>query len=336
MGTNQLLWLIGALFAGALGVVWLSSRELSEIHGAAVQEIPPSSETDAGQQTGVLGSIRASRYLQLIGAVVFVSVVVSTLIDFQFKAAAKSAYPSKDGLTAFFGSYYAWVAIITFFSQVILTRKLLTAFGLIPSLFLLPAGLCAGSFSILVWPGLFSATATRLTDAVLRTSVNQTGMEMLYLPLSPAVMRRVKTFVDVVLQRLGDGAAGLIVLFYALFMMSSDPTLLGYFSLGLIIIWAMLIFALRSGYLEALRTGLEARALRWEGQEVNYADKQTIEAVLRNLQKEDEGALLFGLQLAEKLNPKAIVPRLPLSLLRHPSGRVRSRAVKTFCHRDKA
>ena len=330
MGTNELFWLIGVLFAGASAVVWLSSQELSEIHGAAVKEIPASSETDAGQQTGALGSIRASRYLQLIGAAVLVSVVVSTLIDFQFKAAAKAAYPSKDGLTAFFGSYYAWVAMITFFSQVILTRKLLTAFGLIPSLFLLPASLFAGSLSILVWPGLFSATVTRLTDAVLRTSVNQSGMEMLYLPLSATVMRRVKTFVDVVLQRLGDGAAGLIVLFYALFMMPSDPKLLGYFSLGLIIIWVTLIFALRSGYLEALRTGLEAQALRWEEHKVNYADKQTIEAVLRNLQKEDEGALLFGLDLAEKLNPEAVVPRLPLSLLRHPSGRVRSRALKLF------
>jgi ATP/ADP translocase len=90
-------------------------------------------------------------------------------------------------------------------------------------------------------------------------------MAMLYLPLPATVVRRVKTCVDVVLQRLGDGAAGLIVLFYALFMMPSDAALLGYFSLGLIIIWAMLIFVLRSGYLEALRTGLKAQALRWEG-----------------------------------------------------------------------
>ena len=55
--------------------------------------------------------------------------------------------------------------------------------------------------------------ATRLTDAVLRTSVNQSCMEILYLPLSATIKRQVKTFLDVVLQRLGDGAAGLIVLF---------------------------------------------------------------------------------------------------------------------------
>jgi len=329
-GTDGLFWLIGALFAGAFGVVWLAGKELSELQTAASKEIPTTRETKAIQQTSALGPIRASRYLQLIAGAIFVSVAVSTLIDFQFKAAAKTAYPSQDELTAFFGSYYAWVAIITFFSQVVLTRRLLTDFGLIPSLLLLPVGLFAGSLGILVWPGLFSTTATRLTDAVLRTSVNQSGMEILYLPLSAAVKRRVKTFLDVVLQRLGDSAAGLIALFYALFIMQSNPAGLAYFSLGLILLWAMFIFALRSGYVEALRTGLEAQTITWEGGDINYADKQTIEAVLQNLKKQDERALLFALDLAENLDAAVIAPRLPLKLLQHPSPLVRSRSLKLF------
>ena len=324
MGTNELFWLIGALFAGAFGVVWLAGKELSEL------QTPTSRETKATEPAGALGPILASRYLQLIAGAIFVSVAVSTLIDFQFKAAAKMAYASQDGLTAFFGSYYAWVAIITFFAQVVLTRRLLTAFGLIPSLLLLPVTLFAGSLGILVWPGLFSTTATRLTDAVLRTSVNQSGMELLYLPLSAAVKRRVKTFLDVVLQRLGDGAAGLIALFYALFIMQSNPPGLAYFSLGLIILWAMFIFALRSGYVEALRTGLEAQTITWEGGDINYADKQTIEAVLQNLKKQDERAVLFALDLAENLDAAVIAPRLPLKLLQHPSPLVRSRSLKLF------
>ena len=330
MRTDELFWLIGALFAGAFGVVWLAGSELRELQTVAPTEIPTPGETRASQQTSALGAIRASRYLQLIAGAIFVSVAVSTLVDFQFKAAAKTAYPSEDGLTAFFGSYYAWVAIITFFSQVALTGRLLTAFGLIPSLLLLPVSLFAGSLGILIWPGLFSTTATRLTDAVLRSSVNQSGMETLYVPLPTTLKKRVKTFLDVVLQRLGDSAAGLIVLFYALFMMQSEPASLGYFSLGIIIIWAVFIFFLRSGYLEALRTGLEAQAITWDGEEINYADKQTIEAVLQTLRKEDERALLFGLDLAEKLAPEVIVPRLPLSLLQHPSPLVRSRSLKLF------
>lgn len=133
-----------------------------------------------------------------------------------------------------------------------------------------------------------------------------------------------------VLQRLGDGLAGLLVLFYALFMMQLEPASLAYFSLGLIIIWTLFIFLLRSGYLEALRTGLEAQAITWDVRDIDYADKRTIEAVQQSLQKEDERALLFGLDLAEKLDPQIIVPRLPLRLLQHPSPTVRSRSLKLF------
>ena len=330
MRSDELLWLIGVLFVGAFTVVWLAGSKLSDLQTVGLTEIPASKETNASQPTSALGAIRASRYLQLIAGAIFVSVAVSTLIDFQFKAAAKTVYASQHGLTAFFGSYYAWVAIITLFSQVLLTRRFLTAFGLIPSLLLLPVSLFAGSLGILVWPGLFSTTATRLTDAVLRTSVNQSGMEILYLPLSASLRKKIQTFLDVVLQRLGDGAAGLLVLFYALFMMQSESASLPYVSLGLIIIWAMFIFVLRTGYVEALRTGLEAQAITWEGGEINYADKQTIEAVLQTLQRRDEQALLFGLDLAEKLDPEVIVPRLPLSLLQHPSPLVRSRSLKLF------
>ena len=330
MRSHELLWLIGALFAGAFAVVWLAGSKLSELQTVGLTEVPASKETNASQQTSALGAIRASRYLQLIAGAIFVSVAVSTLIDFQFKAAAKTAYDSQHGLAAFFGSYYAWVAIITLFSQVLLTGKFLTAFGLIPSLLLLPVSLFAGSMGILVWPGLFSTTATRLTDTALRSSVNQSGMEILYLPLSASLRKQIQTFLDVVLQRLGDGAAGLIVLFYALFMMQSEPAGLPYVCLALIIIWAMFIFVLRSGYVEALRTGLETQSVTWEGGEINYADKQTIEAVLQTLQRQDERALLFGLDLAEKLDPEIIVPRLPLSLLQHPSPLVRSRSIKLF------
>ena len=328
--TDDLFWLIGVLFAGAFGVVLLARNELSELRSAAIKEIPATRGIESSQQTSSLAAIRASQYLQLIAGAIFVSVAVSTLIDFQFKAAAKAAYASQDSLTAFFGSYYAGVAIITFFAQVVLTRRLLTGFGLVPSLLVLPVSLFAGSLGILFWPGLLSTAATDLTDAVLRSSVNQSGMEILYLPLSATVKKRVKTFLDVVLQRLGDGAAALITLFYALFMMRSEPASLVHFSLGLIVIWTVCVFFLGSGYIEELRNGLEARDITWEGEEINYADKHTIEAVLKTLQRYDEHALLFGLELAEKLDPKVIVPHLSLGLLRHPSPLVRSRSLKLF------
>src|SRR5205823_6135579 len=86
MGTDGLFWLIGALFAGAFGVVWLARGELSELQNPALKEASTAREIKATEEATALGAIRASRYLQLIAGAIFVSVAVSTLIDFQFKS----------------------------------------------------------------------------------------------------------------------------------------------------------------------------------------------------------------------------------------------------------
>ena len=104
----------------------------------------PPREDEARDASGVIGTLRGSRYLQTIAALIFVSVMVSTLIDYQFKAAAKEAYPSTDALAGFFGSYYAWLSVVTMLAQLWLTGRLLMGLGLTPSLLVLPVTLLCG------------------------------------------------------------------------------------------------------------------------------------------------------------------------------------------------
>jgi len=337
LGTNQLLWVIAALFIGALGVACLAGRNQRKETSSVNQRRPSRRDSKISESAGAFGLIRESRYLQMIAGLIFVSIIVSTLIDFQFKAAAKEAYVTRDALTGFFGSFYAWLNVITLFAQVFLSGRLLSIVGLAPSLLLLPLVLSLGSLGVLVWPGLMAATGARLADGALRTGVHRSALEILYLPVPAAVKKKVKTLLDVVVERLGDATAGLAVLFYTIFLMGSDFSTLSYFSNAVILVWIGLIWIVRGGYLDALRRGLESRSISLEGEEIDYADNRTIEAVLENLQKEGEQAVLFGLDLAEKLNPEVIVPRLPRSLLRHSSPMVRTRALKLFVsHPDPA
>jgi ATP:ADP antiporter, AAA family len=333
--TSQLLWLIVALFAGAFGVVWFAARERESpvATNYSYRADVRSSETKEPNAGGIVGTLGVSRYLQTIAALIFLSVIVSTLIDYQFKAAAKGAYPSTEALAGFFGSYYAWLSAVTLLAQVWLTGKLLMGLGLTPSLLLLPSALFAGSVSLLVWPGLFAATATRLAEASLRTSVNHSGVEILYLPIPDFVKKKVKIFLDVTVERLGDATAALIILFFTLFLEGSEVTLLSYFSIGLILIWATVVFMVQGGYMEALRRSLAYREISLEDAQIDYAEKGTVEAVLKTLEEKDERAVLFGLELAEKLDPRIIVARLPLALLHHSAATVRSRAIRLFAQR---
>ncbi|HEU4344135.1 MAG TPA: Npt1/Npt2 family nucleotide transporter [Candidatus Binatia bacterium] len=335
-GTRHLLWLIVVLFAGAFGVVWFAVRERERGRGPTPEQSAAPREIQARDANGVIGTLRGSRYLQTIAALLFVSVIVSTLIDYQFKAAAKQAYLSTDALAGFFGSYYAWLSGVTLVAQVWLTGRLLTGLGLTPSLLLLPVTLLVGSIGFLVWPGLSAATGTRLAEAALRTSVHRSGIEILYLPVPDFIKKRIKVFLDVTVERLGDGTAAFFILFYTFFLGGSEIALLSYFCIGLIVIWAAVVFIVQGGYMEALRRSLAHREISLEESRIDYAERGTVEAVLKTLEENEEHSVLFGLDLAEKLDPKVIVSRFPRALLRHSSPAVRVRAIKLLAIRPDA
>ena len=200
-------------------------------------------------------------------------------------------------------------------------------FGLTPSLLILPFTVLGGTISLLLWPGLFSATGTRLAEASLRTSLNDSGVEILYLPIPAFIKKKIKVFLDVAVERLGDGTAALIILFCTLFLRRPEISVIGYFSLGLIIVWIAVVFIVRQGYLEALRNSLAHREISFEETRIDF-DKETIDAVLKALHGKTEQSVLFGLKLAAQFDPKAVAPRLPRSLLRHSSPEVRAQAIQ--------
>ena len=256
--TNQLFWFAAAFIAAACGVAFLARKE----RRTAAAETPKASKyTKDVAEKNSFHLLHGSRYLQVIAGMIFVSVLVSTLIDFQFKAAVKTSYPSEKVLTDFFSTYYTWLYVVTFLAQVVLTRKFLAVLGVIPSLLLTPAVLGMGSTGIMVWPGLFTATATRLADVALRTSIHRSGIEILYIPVTAEVKRRLKTFLDVVVERLGDATAGFIILVYTAVWRTSDVTEVHFICIGLILVWIFLASLMRSGFLRAPGTELEPRTL---------------------------------------------------------------------------
>jgi ATP/ADP translocase/HEAT repeat protein len=327
LGTRQLLWLIVALLVAAFAIARLALRERDRLIAVNRRENGVEQVTAPYGSQGILEEIIGTGYLRIIAGLIFVSVVVSTLIDFQFKSSAKLAYPSEDALAVFFGSYYAWLSAVTMLGQLWLTGKILTGLGLGPSLLILPATLLAGFLSILAWPGLMAATATRLAEASLRTSINQSGVQILYLPIPDAIKHKVKVFLDVTVERLADGMAAVIILLLTVALSGSSTVVLSYASIALVAIWIVLVFRARAGYVDALRRSLAYREVSLETAMIDFADKGTMDAVLATLDRQDEPSILFTLDLAEKFEPRSVVAHLPRDLLRHPSAEVRRRAL---------
>jgi hypothetical protein len=166
-----------------------------------------------------------------------------------------------------------------------------------------------------------------MAEASLRTSINQSGVQILYLPVPDSIKKKVKVFMDVTVERLGDAVAAVLILFLTLVLGLSEVTLLSYFSVGLIVIWIAVVLTTHKGYVDTLRRSLAHHEVSLAEARLDFADTATAETVLGALDGMDEQSVLFGLDLAEKINPQHVVARLPRSLLSYPSPEVRRRAL---------
>jgi AAA family ATP:ADP antiporter len=244
---HYLLWIIAGLYLAASALLFRARHRV--VRKISESDLGISEKPEETQASSIGEIVTGSAYLKTIAVLILASVIVSTLIDFQFKSAAKQAYPTAAVLAVFFSAYYGWLSVATFFVQVVLTGKILSTIGLKPSLYLTPGILLFGSLAVMIWPGLLAVVLTRMADATLRDSIHRSGMETLYMPLSGKVKKTVKTFLDVVIERIGDATAGFIILLTFSFT-GVYSTYVFFVCVALIVVWILMIALLRTRHLE--------------------------------------------------------------------------------------
>jgi ATP/ADP translocase len=254
VGSNHLLWCVAALYLSASALVFWAEPRLGGQRAMSPEHLSIAEHNEA---SGIAELLTGSRYVKTIAVLILVSVIVSTLIDFQFKTSAKDSYPSTEALAVYFSSYYGWLSVATFVFQVVLTGKILGRFGLNSSLYVTPGVLLTGSLAIMVWPSLLAAALTRMADATLRNSIHRSSMEILYLALPAQIAKTIKTFLDVVLERVGDATAGFIILLYSVFSLNAYISYVHFVCVALIFVWIVLIQFLGTAY-SAVDAGLVA------------------------------------------------------------------------------
>lgn len=111
--TINLLWFVAGLFSAASVLVFWADRKLQGKYGSKSQKAQM--QVQRGSLSDLAAVLCDSRYVKTMALLILLSVIVSTLIDFEFKAAAKQAHSSQYGLAAFFSAYYGWLSIATFF-----------------------------------------------------------------------------------------------------------------------------------------------------------------------------------------------------------------------------
>ena len=156
-------------------------------------------------------NIKFDHYLKAIAIIVACSAFISRIIDYQFKIMSSEAFPNQNDLVDFFGTYYMCTGIATLLMQFFLSSYILTRFGILIGLIILPITLLIGSTGFLLVGSLVTVFITKFSDHVFKFSINNAIKEILWLPLTIKKRQRSKPIIDGSLKSGIEGLAGLVI-----------------------------------------------------------------------------------------------------------------------------
>lgn len=270
------------------------------------------------------------RYVFALGALAVVVAVSVNVIDFQFKLTAREHY-SGDALASYFGILYGGCGLASFLSHLFFTNRILTRGGILPALLMLPGSLLIGAVFQVTSPGLMASTVLKGADLTQRYSLNDTCMQLLYLPLPVPVRRRVKAVVEGLAKPMAIAATGAL-----LFVVGLDATAQRYLAwalLGLLLAWILLSLLLRQGYVAALLNSLNRRGSLDEEIPVSLSDVASTQALLEALRSGEERIVLGALELIPAQQGAQWQSQV-VSLMLAPSREVRIAAWEFFRRED--
>jgi AAA family ATP:ADP antiporter len=254
MGTDNLILVPILLLGLSVPIVRTLARHYSATRNEAVVDIP-----DADESVSVGSVLRVTmktRYLRLIASLLCLSAIVTLLIDFQFKTIIESYFRTRDGMTGFFGSFYAYVGLLSFGLQIFAGSRLFKRYGVPIGLLFLPMALLGGTAALLAFPSMvWAGVFLKGSEGVLRSSIDKSTMEMLYIPVPQSAKVQVKAVIDMLIQRFSDGIGGILLLVLTQ-AIGVGLVGVGVFNLVLLTIWIWIARQTRVEYQAALREPL--------------------------------------------------------------------------------
>jgi ATP:ADP antiporter, AAA family len=143
--------------------------------------------------------------------ITFLYEINSQILDYQYSTAAE-ALQGAGGTQAFFGRVGTIVGAISVVTQLFLVSFIVRRFGITAALLVLPAAMAVASGIYFVTPILTTAALLTISDNSFNYSIYQTAREMLYVPTSDDVKYKARAFINMLVQRVGKGAAILMAL----------------------------------------------------------------------------------------------------------------------------
>ena len=214
-----ILLTVAAIVAIVIAAIVLRLEIIARRPGAAIRRTGDAVQADAAKtarpkDNAVFDGARlvvASRYLLAIAMITFLYEINSQILDYQYSSAAETLQGA-EGTQAFFGRVGTIVGLVSVITQLFLVSFIMRTFGITTALLVLPAAMAASSGIYFVTPMLTTAALLTISDNSFNYSIYQTARETLYVPTSDDVKYKARAFINMLVQRVGKGAAILMAL----------------------------------------------------------------------------------------------------------------------------
>ncbi|PQJ31324.1 hypothetical protein BST92_05025 [Nonlabens arenilitoris] len=199
-----------------------------------------------------------SRHLSHLAGVIGIGVLVAKLVDYEFSYLASQQIEDPMELASFFGFWFSTFNIVSLILQLLITKRLLENFNIETNLFFLPAAVIACALLLFVMPELWIVILLKGFDGSLKQSLHKSALELLAIPIPSDIKNKTKTFIDVVVDSIATGLAGLVIIFVVKGLHLSNYIITASI-IVLSIIWIYLIFKVKDSYLSIFKQSIVKR-----------------------------------------------------------------------------
>jgi|TARA_R110002020_G_scaffold474772_3_gene707159 AAA family ATP:ADP antiporter len=283
-------------------------------------------EQDLQSNTPPFRLILDSKHLTFLAAIVGVGVIMAKLVDFQFSDFAHKAIPDSDELASFFGFWFSTFNVIALLIQLFLTNRLLAWLGVTSNLLILPLGIAIGCLLFLTFPELWVLIIIKGMDGSFKQSINKAGIELSILPIPYHIKNEAKSYIDVVVDSIATGLAGLMLIFVVrkLELSTSYITVIILF---ILFIWMVLIYKLREAYFESFRSNIQESISVHDSAEKRSRKERTAKSTIQVLTHGTESEILKLLDRLQDFKLYTFQPHI-VNLLKNHSPQVKAAAIQ--------
>ncbi|MBN2826172.1 MAG: MFS transporter [Campylobacterales bacterium] len=292
-----------------------------------------SSEEEHHGSTISLQKILSNNYYLLFFAVSIVAFFVFYFIDYIFYYSVEERFSTEKELASFFGLFFALLNIVNLASSLFISGKMLSRFGVLFGLVVIPLIALAGTASLIVIAltslgfAFFVVVALKLLDEVADTSILNPTFKIIYQSIPIKYRMKVIALRETIIEPLAMGVAGVILLGLT---QLDNINIIYYLLVGLAVVWLVLSNILKEKYVVSLKEILSKREAL---EDDIFLDSVAQNLFLENLKSEDEIEVIYSLDSLIKMK-YADIDTIIVELIHHPSKRVRIYLLDLLSHKE--